>query len=134
MLFDISEKILQIKDEDGKETGATVKMKPLSVGDYQKLLTVVKSFANFNTEGKTESQAAIDGLERLSDDKVAGVIKEMLPKYCYDLAGIEVKDSNGVRNATIEDVITYGAFYSVAFKILIELITVSTATDDDKKK
>lgn len=137
MLFDISEKVISIKDDDDKESGATVKVKPLSVIDYQRLLTVVKTFNSFS-EKKSEAEAAIDGLDKLSDEKVGAIIKHILPKYCYDLKGIDVRvdveNDQKVRAATIQDLVDYGAFYGVSFRILIELITISTATVDDKKK
>ena len=134
MLFDISEKIINIKNEDGTDSGATVKVKPLNVGDYQRLITLIKSFAVDDSTEKSESQAAIDGLDKLSDEKVSGIIKELLPKYCYDLKGVEVRDESGIRNATMDDFEKYGALYALGFKLLIELITVSTSSGDDKKK
>ena len=106
MIFDISEKVIELKDDEGKGNGVTIKVKPLNVADYQKLVTVIRAVATFESADKSEAEQAVSGLEKLSDEKVSTIIMELLPKYCSDLTGIELKDNDKSRPATIKDVIS----------------------------
>lgn len=146
MIIDISEKVLELMDEvpdktkkknkDGeyptKEqgTGIKFKVKPLSVIDYQKLISAIRVVSG-DDDGKTDSES---GLDRLSNVVVANTMIELLPIYCSDLEGVDVMDDIGKRKARIDDVVKYGHFYSIGFRILVELMKYSTATEEDKKK
>ena len=108
-----------------------IDLAPLEIQDFQKLLKYIAS-ANKNA---SEEEAAQEGLEKMSDDKLKTLFKEFLPKYCQNIQGIDIivkKEPKETRNATIEDLLKYGIFFTYSFNILVKLFSISSLAKEEE--
>ncbi len=147
--------------------GATIMVRPLEVLDYQRLVRFTskaikaettanpqliddlqeivsympdgparKELNDLITEVK-KSVSDADNLERMADEDISFLSKEIIPKYCKDLTGIEFQIDGARKNATVEDLILYGSFIIPCYTILTHLLTLSSMTpaeESDLKK
>lgn len=117
------------KNENDKEVliDAFIEMKPLNVLDYQRILGLIGE--GYSKEG--DSEGAIE-IRKMADPRIAELIKEILPKYCKNLIGFEVVEKGSTREATIEDFVSFAAFFNFSFKVLIDLFSLSSISDKEE--
>ncbi len=110
MLIDIEivEKEIDLGD------GAKVIVTPLTVEDYN-LVIMSQIQKDFNP------------------DKFLEILKRIIKNNVKLIKGINVKDGNVTRDATIEDFTKHAGFYSLTMKVFTGLLNVSVMSEDDEK-
>lgn len=120
------------------QQGVTIMVKQLNVEAYQKLISVISTFAKSQNEDMTEQQVMLNGLEQMSNTEVVRIAKEIIPAHCKDLEGIDLEDdSDGetkIRTATVSDLFEIGALLPFVVAIIFELFRISSISEDDTKK
>ncbi len=110
MLIDIE--IVEKKIDLGD--GAFVIITPLTVEDYNLVIM---------------SQIQKD----IEPDKFLSILTRIIKNNVKQIVGIEVKDKDTTRPATIEDFTKHSGFYALTMKIFTALLNVSILSDDDEK-
>ena len=121
--------VLDYQKEEFEE-GYSVECKPLSVMAYQKVARMFSSVMNI-TQG-SEEELSIIGLDQMSNELLAKTAEEVLPDHCGKIDGINIQQGGQVRPATIEDVVSHGAFLPTALAILMRLFQISSLSSDEE--
>lgn len=102
----------------------TVEIRPLESKDYQTLLRFTGR-ASKVADSDDETQSVL----QMGDAEIIEMAKEFFPRYLRNLKGIEAEDENGsTRDATVEDLWTFGSCLPVCFGILMQMLTMSNLT------
>lgn len=110
MLIDIEivEKEIDLGD------GAFVIITPLTVEDYNLVI--------------------MSQMQKDSDpDKFLAILKRIIKNNVKRIDGIEVKDKDLTRPATVDDFTKHAGFYQLTMKIFTALLNVSVMSEDDEK-
>lgn len=122
MIFCLDYETFKIDDE------SSVDIRPLEVGDFQDLLQYV---------GKVNSEKSDDletmGIKRMADKELSTLSQSIIPKYCQNLQGINIKESGTTRPAAIEDMLKYGMFTGTCLRILTALLNLSSLSEAEEK-
>ncbi|MAE81164.1 MAG: hypothetical protein CMB80_00405 [Flammeovirgaceae bacterium] len=116
-LEEISE-VIQEKESQKKISPSTSEIL------LEKINTITKSARSSINESSN--------LERMGDEEVSKLSLDIIPRYCKDLVGIEFQIDGAKRNATVDDLVKYGAFLTICFTILTHLLTMSSMTQPEE--
>jgi len=131
MLIDLDYKTVTI-DEDN---GITIDMKPVDSGSYGMLVKQMRSIFKIQQNlGDSENAQVEMGMAQLESPELIEVSTNILPKYCSNLKGIQIKENNSTREATIEDLIKTSAGLTLCIRIISELFAISTASEKDAEE
>ncbi len=111
--------------------GVTIEAKSLQSSDYHQLANFTVGLVESSKSGESND---LIGLKQLSNDKLLEVGKAIIPNYCKNLKGISVIEQGSEREATVEDVISYGAFSPFIIAILTKLFEISTIRNEKELK
>jgi len=122
-------------DESGKpktrkvSTGIKMKIKPLTYEANQAMLSFAQS-SKAGSKGTDEERA----MSTMNSPDLPDFIRKIVPPHVKDLVGIELvpEDETERRVATIEDVVKYGAFMTIALSIFTKLSLISNLSEDEK--
>ena len=125
MLLNLDYQVIDVIED------VTIEAKSLEVKDFQSLARFTSSVMATNSNDKTPEHS---GLEKLSDEKLVEIAKEIIPKYCRNIKGISLVQEGTERPATIEDIVTFGAFTPIIVNILTKLLIISTINKKQELK
>ena len=110
------------------EKGATIDVKPLSFAAYQKV------FAFLNSSGISSGKDnTANALKQMSSPELQKLYKNVFPKHCKNVKGVEIKIDGKKRPLEIDDIINEGAFIMWGISILAHLFEISSLSKQEKE-
>ena len=106
--------------------GFSIYAQPLNVKDYQRLARFMST-----TFKMTQGEGSFSGLDPITQEDLVDILKELLPKSCRSIEGIEIDDGETTRPADVKDIWEQSGLLQVGFQALTQLLTISSLTDSD---
>ena len=132
MIIDLDYKQIVLDEENG----ISVEMKAVDAKSYSLLVKQMRSIFNIqNSVDITSELGQIEmGMAQLESPELIEISKGILPKFCKNLKGIQLKENNSLREATIDDLTTSGSGMTLCIRIITELFTLSSTTNMEADK
>lgn len=109
--------------------GATIEVRPLDSDAYQKLLTFMTQSSVTEDMSHEDMSTAT---KNLTNPDFINLIAEILPGHCRNITGVNIRQDGIERNATIEDLMSIGAFFTTRINIVMRLFNISTLTEQEE--
>lgn len=124
MILDLDYRTWEIPNTDG----ATLDIRPLEIGPYQKIISMLAS----NTAEK-DGDAAQIGMRNMSKPELMKLSLEIIPLHCQNLKGLKVKQAGAIRDLTIDELTKQGACAVICFQILTQLFAISALSKEESE-
>lgn len=116
------------------DEGVKLHIKPMEHGDYLKTIGFMKLLAPGEESVENQNAANFERMEKLFDEKTKNLIANLIPKYCKDLQGLELKIDGEKRTATVDDLVNMHVFIKLCMNIITELFKISSIGEKEAKE
>jgi len=117
------------------QEGITMEIKSLDTLSYQRVMGFL-SGGGFDQS--VDAKIRAEKLQKsFSSPEIYELLKDLLPKHCRNLKGLNLRVDGVERIATIDDIVSHGVFLTMCVNIMVKIFTnsaISKGEEDVIKK
>ena len=117
MKINLDKKTVTLMDD------VTIDVNFMASEDYQKIFRI------FTSQGIDND----DSSKMIANEELLNVGREIIPKYCSNLKGVQVEECGKCRDANVDDLVNIGGLLQFVPLTLAQLFSASSMTQTDKE-